>query len=50
MITAIIITDAVVDVMGSTSSHATIIVTPELLLERYVQLHQLLSHFLKLSF
>jgi hypothetical protein len=50
MITAIVITDAVVDIMGPTSSHATIIVTPELLLERRVQLHQLLSHFLKLSF
>jgi hypothetical protein len=33
MITIIIIADAAMDVTGSTSIHATIVVTPELLLE-----------------
>jgi hypothetical protein len=35
MITAVVIVDAAVDVMGSTSSHAAIVTTPELLLERH---------------
>jgi hypothetical protein len=49
MITTVVITDAAVDVTGSTSSCATIVVTPELLLEGRAQLRQLLSLFLELS-
>jgi hypothetical protein len=50
MITTIVIVDVAVDVVASTSSHATIVVTPELLLECRVQLRQLLLLFLELSF
>jgi hypothetical protein len=39
MITAVVIADAAVDVVNYMSSHATIIATLELLLERRVQLH-----------
>jgi hypothetical protein len=35
MITVVVITDAVVDVASSMLSHATIVVTPELLLQRH---------------
>jgi hypothetical protein len=48
MITAVVIADAAVDVMSPASSCAAIIVTPELLFERRVELHQLLSLLLKL--
>jgi hypothetical protein len=48
MFTAVIITDAAVDITSSTSSHATIIATPKLLLERCVQLHQPLLLLLEL--
>jgi hypothetical protein len=36
MITAVVIADSVVGVVSSMSSHATIVATPELLLEHYV--------------
>jgi hypothetical protein len=49
MITAVVIADAAVDVVNSMSSHATIIATLELLLERRVQLHQPLLLLLELS-
>jgi hypothetical protein len=49
MITAVIVVDAAVDIAGSTSSRTAVVVTPELLLEGRVQLHQLLSLFLELS-
>jgi hypothetical protein len=35
MITAVVIVDAAVDVAGSTSSRAAIVMTPEVLLERH---------------
>jgi hypothetical protein len=38
MITTIVIADAAVDVMSSTSSRAAIVATPELLLEHHAQL------------
>jgi hypothetical protein len=49
MITAIIVADAAVDIVSSMSSHAAIVVTPELLLELYVQLRQPLLLLLELS-
>jgi hypothetical protein len=49
MITVVVIADAAVDIVGSTSSRAAIVTTPELLLEARTQLCQLLSLFLELS-
>jgi hypothetical protein len=48
MITSAVIIDALVDVASPASSHATVVATPELLLERRAQLHQLLSLLLEL--
>jgi hypothetical protein len=50
MVTTVVIADVAVDVVGSTSSHTTIVMTPELLLKCRVQLRQLLLLFLELSF
>jgi hypothetical protein len=50
MITIVIITDSVVDVASSPSSRVAIVATPELLLERCVQLCQPLLLLLELSF
>jgi hypothetical protein len=47
MVTAVIVVDALVDVMGPTLSHAAVVATPELLLEHRAQLHQLLSLLLE---
>jgi hypothetical protein len=49
MVTAIVVADVVMDVASSTSSHAAIIATLELLLECHAQLRQLMSLFLELS-
>jgi hypothetical protein len=49
MVTTVVVTDAAVDITSSASSHATIVVTPKLLLEGHAQLRQLLSLFLDLS-
>jgi hypothetical protein len=38
MITIVIITDSAVDIASSSSSHITVIVTPELLLKHCAQL------------
>jgi hypothetical protein len=39
MITVVVIADASMDIASPASSHATVVVTPELLLERRAQLH-----------
>jgi hypothetical protein len=49
MITAVVVADVAVDVASSTSSHAAIVATPELFLERCVQLRQPLLLLLELS-
>jgi hypothetical protein len=49
MITAVIIADVPVDVASPASRRTAVVTTPELLLESYVQLHQLLSLLLELS-
>jgi hypothetical protein len=49
MITIIVIIDSAVDVMSSTSSHATIVVTLELLFKRCTQICQSLLLLLELS-
>jgi hypothetical protein len=50
MIAIVIIANSVVDVVSSSSSHATVIATPEFLLERYALLCQPLLLLLELSF
>jgi hypothetical protein len=49
MITIVVVVDSLVDVAGSTSSHAAIIATPELLLKHCAQLCQPLLLLLELS-
>jgi hypothetical protein len=45
----VVIADLLVDVVGPTSGHATVIATHEILLERRTLLQQLLSLFLEFS-
>jgi hypothetical protein len=49
MVTAVVLVDAPVDIASPALSHVAVITTPELLLKRRTQLHQLLSLLLELS-